>query len=99
MSNGAAASSGAAAVAAAAAIANAIKASGVLVKVKSDEFTKIITRLKEPLIVIAGPAFLSSSYKYLTSYKGLAFYTKSDQPLHLPGDAEIINSKKIHIPG
>lgn len=96
---GAAAGGGAAAAAVTAAIANAIKASGVLVKVKSEEFMKIISKSQNPLVVIAGPAFLSSSYKYLTGYKGLAFYTKSDKPLHLPGDAEIINSKKIHIPG
>jgi hypothetical protein len=99
MSNGAAAGGASGASAAAAAIANAIKASGVLVRVEEDEFRKIIQRIDKPLIVCAGPAFFSPGHKYLTSYKGLAFYTKSTNPLHLPGDAETIIARKIHIPG
>ena len=95
MSNGGATAAGAAI---AAAIANAIKASGVLVRLEQDEFLKIIRRVEKPMVVIAGPRFLSKSTKYLTSYKGLAFYTKSVEPLHLPGDAEIITAGKISIP-
>lgn len=101
MSNGGAAAGGAAggAAAAHAAIANAIKASGVLISVESDEFMKILHKCDKPLVVVAGPAFLSPSHKYLTAYKGLAFFTKSNQPLHLPSDVETVISKKIHIPG
>jgi hypothetical protein len=95
MSNGAAAGG----ASAAAAIANAIRASGVLVRVEEDEFRKIIQRMDKPLIVCAGPAFFSPGHKYLTSYKGLAFYTKSNNPLHLTGDAETIIANRIHIPG
>lgn len=99
MYNGATAGGGAAGAAVAAAIANAIKASGVLVRVEKNEFIKIIERADKPLVAIAGPGFLSPNHKYLTSYKGLAFYTTSSEPLRLPGDAEIISVKKIHIPG
>ncbi len=89
---------GAAAAAAHAAIANAIKASGVLVSLESDEFMRIIHRIEKPLVVIVGPSFWSKSHKYLTSYRGLAFYTKSDKPLNLPSETETVMSKKIHIP-
>ena len=41
------------AVAHAAAIANAIKASGVLVRVDPTEFLRIVHRAEEPLIVVA----------------------------------------------
>jgi len=93
------AAGGAAGAAAHAAIANAIKASGVLVRVESNEFIKILNKCEKPLVVVAGPAFLSPSYKYLISYKGLAFYTKAGRPLHLPSDCETILSGKIYIPG
>ena len=87
-----------AAAAAAAAIANAIKASGVLVNVSPEDFAAILRRTEKPLVVTAKGGFFSTSYKYLTSYKGLAFYTKSPVPLILPVDAEVIKAKSISIP-
>jgi hypothetical protein len=84
--------------AAAAAIANAIKASGVVVRVENGDFLSIVQRTQRPLIVVSGKSFWSASFKYLTSYKGLAFYTKSRDPLHLPGDIELVSCKTIDIP-
>ena len=63
--------------AAAAAIAQAIKASGVVVQVEPGEFLGIVQRQQAPLVVHATGGFLKTNYKYLTSYKGLAFFTKS----------------------
>lgn len=88
----------AAGAAVAAAIANAIKASGVLVTVTPEDFAAILRRTERPLIVAAQGGFFSTSYKYLTNYKGLAFYTKSPAPLVLPPGAEIVNAKGISIP-
>lgn len=93
------AATGATSGAVAAAIANAIKASGVLVKVENRDFMAILNKGESPLVVRSEGGFISKSYSYLTSYKGLAFYTKSKNELHLPGDAELINSKKLSIPG
>lgn len=84
--------------AAAAAIANAIKASGAIVRVESKDFQTIAQRTQKPLIVIVKPGFWSRSYRYLTSYKGLTFYTKSGAPLNLPSDAELVNCAAIFIP-
>jgi hypothetical protein len=83
--------------AAAAAMANAIKASGTIIQVNPDDFLKILSKSKEPLVVMADKTFWSG-YKYLTSYKELAFYAKSSERLNLPGDAEIIVARKIWIP-
>jgi ABC-type transport system substrate-binding protein len=81
-----------------AAIANAIKASGVVVNVTPEDFAAILRRIERPLIVSSEGGFFSTSYKYLTSYKGLAFYTKARVPLVLPSDAEIVRAKGISIP-
>jgi hypothetical protein len=88
----------AAGAAVAAAIANAIKASGVLVTVTPEDFAAILRRIEQPLVVAAQGGFFSTHYKYLTSYKGLAFYTKSPTPLMLPVGTEIINAKGLSIP-
>ncbi|MBZ5579083.1 MAG: hypothetical protein LAP40_21180 [Acidobacteriia bacterium] len=88
-----------AAAAGAAAIAEAIKASGVLVRVEPEEFSKILNRIKDPLVVVAQGGFFNSNYRYLVSYKGLAFYTKTGAPLPLPGGTEVVRSNRISIPG
>lgn len=88
----------AAGAAVAAAIANAIKSSGVLVSVTPEDFAAIVRRTEKPLVVTAEGGIFSTHYKYLTSYKGLAFYTKSPAPLILPVDAEVVKAKSISIP-
>lgn len=85
---------------AAAAVANAIKASGVLVRVSPEEFRRVLDRIETPLIVVAGgPGLFRGGYKYLTSYRGLAFHTKSPDPIELPGAAELVTAKSIAVPG
>jgi hypothetical protein len=49
--------------AAAAAIAQAIKASGVLVRVDPAEFMKIVGRVPDPLVVAATGGVFSKSYQ------------------------------------
>ena len=85
--------------AAAAAIIQAIKASGVIVRVEPEEFSKLMNRVKDPLIVVAEGGVFTKNYQYLVGYKGLAFYTKSAEPLQLPASAEVIAAKSIWIPG
>ncbi len=89
---------GGAAASAAAAIAQAIKASGVLVRLEPDEFMHIVTRQRDPLVVCATGGLLSTNYQYLVSYKGLAFFTKSPDPLPLPTGAEVVTARGISIP-
>ena len=92
------ASGGAAAAAAAGAIANAIKASGAIIKTEPGEFVKILNRADNPLVAFAIAGFFGKNYQYLTNYKGLIFFCKADDPIHLPGTVEVINCKKIWIP-
>lgn len=87
---------GAAAIAAA--IANAIKASGVLVQVEPDQFEKILRLTAKPLVIQAEHGLFTTTYVYLSSYKGFAFYTKSRIALQLPLDVELVHSKKIWVP-
>jgi len=88
---------GAAAVAVA--IAQVIKASGVIVRVSPEDFDAILQKNEQPLVVASTGGFISTNYQYLTSYKGLAFFTKSPAPLMLPPKAELIEAQKIWIPG
>jgi hypothetical protein len=89
----------AAAAAIAAAIAQAIKASGTIVNMEPDDFVLLLQRIEEPLIVTATGGIFNTNYQYLTSYKGLAFFTKSPEKLPIPPQAELISAKTIWIPG
>ena len=90
MSNGAAA--------AAAAIAQAIKASGAIVRVMPEDFRRIVDKVDQPLVVVSGGRFLWTTYHYLPSYKGLIFYTKSGEQLLLKGSTEYVHARSIYIP-
>lgn len=86
------------AAAAVAAIAQAISASGVLVKLEPGEFNQMLDLVRDPLIVCSQAGVFRTSYSYLTSYKGLAFYTRSKTPLPLPHDAEVVSARKVWMP-
>ena len=89
----------AAGAAAAAAIVQAIKASGVIVSVEPDDFVGILKRQPGALVVHATGGFFSTNYQYLTSYKGLAFFTKAPASLDLPPGTEMVKAKAIWVPG
>lgn len=85
--------------AAAAAIAQAIKASGAIVKIERNEMTKILNRMQAPLVVTATKGIFTKKNQYLTSYKGLCFYCESTEKLQCPSGTEFVPSGKIWIPG
>ena len=88
----------AAGAAAQAVIVQAIKASGAIIKLEPDQFQSILDRHYEPLVVVAESGLFSKKLNYLTSYKGLIFYTKTPLQLHLPQGCEVIEAGKIWIP-
>jgi hypothetical protein len=88
-----------AAIIAAQMIADAVKASGTIVRVEPEEFAKILARTATPLVIYSEGGLLQTQYQYLTSYKGFAFFTKSAEQISLPSAAEVIVADKIWIPG
>ena len=88
---------GAGGAAAMAAIAQAVKASGAIVRVEPMEFMSILTRTQDPLVVYSPKKFWGS-HKYLTSYKGLIFYTKARTWFDLGSHVEVITTKTIWVP-
>jgi hypothetical protein len=89
----------AAAGAAAGAMIQAIKASGVIVRVEPGEFSKLMNRANDPLIALAEGGLFSKNHQCLMSYKGIVFFTKSGTPLPLRGGAELVTASRIWVPG
>lgn len=92
MTNGAMGAAGAAA-----AMAEALKAMGSIVCVEPQDFLSLLKKTEQPLVVFSPAGFLTK-YKYLTSYKGLTFFTKSKDPLLIPASVEVVTAKKISVP-
>jgi hypothetical protein len=89
---------GAEGAAAAAAAMQAIKASGAIVRLEPQAFLRVVTRQEEPLVIRSRGGFLEARWQYLTSFRGFVFFTKSPEPLPLPGRAELLEAKKIWVP-
>jgi len=92
--------SGAAGVAAAqAAIQEAIKASGAIVKIAPNEFSNLISKMDDGIVIEKGDkGFFDSGYKYSTSYKGFIFYCKSRNQITIPSRLEKIKANRIWVP-
>ncbi|MFC2187341.1 hypothetical protein ACFCT7_08470 [Fulvivirgaceae bacterium LMO-SS25] len=84
--------------AAAAAISQAIKASGSLIRIHPEEFSRMISKMDDGIVVETTVKFFSTSYKYLTSYKGLVFFTKSSNQLSIPSRLEKITASSMWMP-
>lgn len=90
---------GAGAAGAAAAMANAVKASGVLVRLEAAEMQKVLARMSEPaVVVVSRTGVFTKRNQYLTSWRGLAFYCKTEEQLPLPSCAEVVSAKSIWVP-
>jgi len=83
--------------AAAAAVANAIRASGVLVHLEPREWSRFLATVTTPLVIHAPSGFLRP-HAYLFATRGLAFYTKTPVPLELPAGVEVIEAARIWVP-
>jgi hypothetical protein len=88
-----------AAHAAAAAIAQAVKASGAIVKIAPEGFRRILQNSREPLVVTSQGGFFGKKFQYLMGYKGLVFFTSSNEEIGMPSAAEVVEAEKIWIPG
>lgn len=87
------------AAAAQAAINEAIKASGAIVRIESDEFSRLIAKMDDGLVIEkTGGSFFAGSYKYSTSYKGFIFYCKSTEQIVIPTRLEKISARRIWVP-
>ncbi|MFN2398512.1 MAG: hypothetical protein ABR543_07695 [Gemmatimonadaceae bacterium] len=84
--------------AAAVAVANATRASGPIAEVSAGDFMTVLTHAVSPMVLVAEAGMFRKRYRYLMSYKGVAFYTQSKQPLILPNRTELVRLGKLSIP-
>jgi len=89
---------GAAGIAAHVAAVNALKASGVVVRLEAAAWLAILARTERPLVVVAAGGVFRKHVRYLTSYRGLAFYTQAAEALPLPRGVELIEARSMSIP-
>lgn len=77
---------------------NALKMNGVFVKLDRADFQNLLNRNENLAVVVYQSKFFGTSFTYVSSHKGLAFYCKTKDPLSLPGKHEIFNAASIALP-
>ncbi len=82
----------------AAVVANAVKASGSLVKLEEKDFARILEKARSGLVVHASSGVFSTKHQYLVSYKGFTFFHVCREPVRIPDGFEIIEAKSIWMP-
>lgn len=87
-----------ASAAAHAAQVNALKATGVIVRLEIADWLQILQRMDRPLVVIGVGGVIKKHNQYLTSYRGLAFFATSKDTIVLPPRCEVVRARKISIP-
>ena len=87
-----------AATSAANAIANAVKASGAIIKLEPGEFSKILSKTTNPLLVVSPTGFKKKKTRYLFCWKGFVFFCETKEQMILPTGTETILAKKIWVP-
>ena len=80
------------------ALANANRVTGPFIRLEPEAFETILSRSESPLVVCAPAGMFGRGYQYVTSYKGLTFYTKSKESLRVPPDAEIVQAQSMTVP-
>lgn len=85
--------------AAGAAVAQAIKASGAIVKISPEGFKTLLQRASSPLVVVSHGGVFSKKFEYLMGYKGLVFHTSSREQMGFTSGVEMVEVEKIWIPG
>lgn len=58
----------------------------------------VLGRTEAPLVVRPEGGLSSTTYQYLTSYKGLTFFTSSDAELSLPPGTVLIRASQMWMP-
>lgn len=76
-----------------------IKASGAIVQIDPREFERIVRQAGDPVVVHARTGVFSKKNQYLTSYKGLIFYCVTEEALHFGSSIEVLEAKRMWMPG
>jgi hypothetical protein len=76
-------------------VTQAGRSSGLLVRLSPEEFSRLVSRTSDQLVVVVEG---DSHYHYLTSHKGVPFYTRSQNRLQLPPNAEVVIAEGMSLP-
>jgi hypothetical protein len=77
---------------------NALKMSGVFVKLTPSDFQNLINKHDNLAIVFSKSSFFGTSFSYVTAHKGLTFFCKTKDQLSLPSKHEVFSVAHLSLP-
>lgn len=70
----------------------------IIVTVENDEFMRLVKQANDPMIIHQIPGWFSGQNRYLLTYRGVTFYTRSKEELSISKNAEVITAKYFYVP-
>lgn len=74
-----------------------LRATGMIVLVEPQEFVAVVAKMNKPMVILAEGA-LSMTFRYVTVYKDMIFFSKSEAPVSFANEVELIRARKIWLP-
>jgi len=65
----------------------------VVVETEPEDFMSVISKSEKPLVITVSSGVMKKEYKYLTTCRGLIFFTRSKTPLELPPGIDVVVAK------
>jgi len=74
-----------------------MRVSGAAVEVSLETFGKLLSKVKDPMVVVSKRGWRGQRYRYLTSYKGFILCTRSKETMIFPDNVELLNAEKVKL--
>lgn len=74
------------------------QAVGPIVFLDAAGFLDVVQKQNDLIVITADPTALLRKYRYITSYKGITFFTQTKEKITLPSNAYVISVEHLHMP-
>jgi hypothetical protein len=71
--------------------------SGVVITLETKEFERLLNQADKPLVVHQEPRWYSPQHRYLFSFRGMTFFTRSKSALRISKYADVVTAKGFHV--
>lgn len=71
---------------------------GIVISVENDEFMRLMKQANDVIVIHQKPTWWQSYNRYLMSYRGMTFYTRSKEELVISKYSEVVTAKHFYAP-
>ena len=73
--------------------------SSVVISVETDEFMRLLKEAGNPVVIHQPSKWWQPYNRYLLTYRGMTFYTRTKEELVISKYADTVQAKSFYVPG